>query len=113
MEIELGHCLVSIIALGLASGTPVPFARSGPRSLFLSPCSSCRFLPWSMTAGVGCSRRGSAVFGVPKHPLVIAFRIHFMRPFYFCAESLSSSDGRRHHQRHHQGGLGHMQCRLQ
>ena len=50
MEIELGDCLVSIIALGLASGTPVPFARNGTWSLSLTPCSSCWFLPWSMTA---------------------------------------------------------------
>ncbi|KAF2541398.1 hypothetical protein F2Q68_00031271 [Brassica cretica] len=50
MEIELGDCLVSIIALGLASGTSVPFARSGPWGLFVTPCSSCWLLPWMTIA---------------------------------------------------------------
>ncbi|KAF2538341.1 hypothetical protein F2Q68_00021021 [Brassica cretica] len=50
MEIELGDCLLSIIALGLARGTHVPSAWSGPWSLFVTPCSSCWLLPWTMTA---------------------------------------------------------------
>ena len=50
MEIELGDCLVSIIALGLARGTPVPSAWSGTWSLFITPCSTYWLLPWTMTA---------------------------------------------------------------
>ncbi|KAF3561948.1 hypothetical protein DY000_02013877 [Brassica cretica] len=50
MEKELGDCLVSIIALRLARGMPVPSAWSGPWSLFVTPCSSCWLLPWTMTA---------------------------------------------------------------
>ena len=50
VEIELGDCLVSIIALGLALGTLVPSAWSGPWSLFVTPCSTCWLLPWTMTA---------------------------------------------------------------
>ncbi|KAF3600297.1 hypothetical protein F2Q69_00036028 [Brassica cretica] len=50
MEIELGDCLVSIFALGLARGMPVPSAWSGPWSLFVTPCSSCWLLPLTMTA---------------------------------------------------------------